>query len=116
MHGDSDRNGSVTFSSLVCVLLSKQQSALLQLTVLRYDSATIRARAFRLSFISLISLSTSSMNLCGRARGLVRKQSIPIDGDKQDVLDDKVDKLVLEHGLGMEVGDEERNVISLSYA
>lgn len=30
--------------------------------VVRYDSATIRARAFKLSFISLISLSTSSMN------------------------------------------------------
>lgn len=32
-------------------------------TVIKYDSATIRARALRESFISLISLSTSSMNL-----------------------------------------------------
>ena len=35
------------------------------LTAVRYDSATVRARALRLSFISLISLSTSSMNLEG---------------------------------------------------
>lgn len=35
------------------------------LTAVRYDSATIRARALRLSFISLISLSTSSINLNG---------------------------------------------------
>jgi hypothetical protein len=33
------------------------------LTAVKYDSATTRARAFKLSFISLISLSTSSMNL-----------------------------------------------------
>ena len=32
-------------------------------TAVKYDSATTRALAFRLSFISLISLSTSSMNL-----------------------------------------------------
>jgi hypothetical protein len=32
-------------------------------TAVRYDSATVRARALRLSFISLISLSTSSINL-----------------------------------------------------
>lgn len=32
-------------------------------TWIRYDSATMRARELRLSFISLISLSTSSMNL-----------------------------------------------------
>jgi hypothetical protein len=35
----------------------------MRLTAVRYDSATTRARAFKLSFISLISLSTSSMNL-----------------------------------------------------
>ena len=34
-----------------------------RLTAVRYDSATIRALAFRLSFMSLISLSTSFMNL-----------------------------------------------------
>ena len=32
-------------------------------TAVRYDSATTRALAFRLSFISPISLATSSMNL-----------------------------------------------------
>ena len=32
-------------------------------TAVKYDSATTRALAFRLSFISLISLSTSSINL-----------------------------------------------------
>lgn len=55
-----------------------------ELTVPRYDSATIRARAFRLSFISLISLSTSSMNLAMRTEqggGIVRlrtcQQTLP---------------------------------------
>jgi hypothetical protein len=39
-----------------------------ELTAFRYDSATTRALAFKLSFISLISLSTSSMNLIKKFR------------------------------------------------
>lgn len=42
-------------------------------TWIRYDSATMRARELRLSFISLISLSTSSMNL---SRNVVRMPGI----------------------------------------
>ncbi len=38
------------------------------LTAVRYDSATIRALAFKLSFISLISRSTSFINLWGIER------------------------------------------------
>ena len=41
-------------------------------TASRYDSATTRARAFRLNFISLISLSTSSINLVKRSDGYIR--------------------------------------------
>jgi hypothetical protein len=33
--------------------------------------------------------------------------------DTKNVLDDKIDKLVLKHGLCMEVGDEERDVVPL---
>lgn len=45
------------------VLIDEKEGKQEEHTVVRYDSATIRARAFKLSFISLISLSTSSMNL-----------------------------------------------------
>lgn len=74
---------------------------------MRYDSATIRARALRLSFISLISRSTSSMNL--NRTDELRRMVTRLDSG----LDDEVDDLVLQHGLGMRVGDEERDIIAL---
>lgn len=74
---------------------------------MRYDSATIRARALRLSFISLISRSTSSMNL--NRTDELRRMVTRLDSG----LDDEVDDLVLQHGLGMGVGDEERDIIAL---
>ena len=68
-----------------------------RLTAARYDSATTRARAFRLSFISLISLSTSSMNL-DHGSGIVLYRETA-----NDALDDEVDDLVLQHGIRMVV-------------
>ena len=70
----------------------------------------MRARALRLSFISLISLSTSSMNLRGRETG----QQFRADRNSDiNLLDDKVDQLVLQHALGMEIGNEERDIVTL---
>lgn len=70
----------------------------------------MRARAFRLSFISLISLSTSSMNLG------TRPISSGVDMARTNtLLDDEIDNLVLQHRFGVCVGDKERDIIALSH-
>jgi hypothetical protein len=61
----------------------------------------------RLSFISLISRSTSSMNL----KGIRHCHFEAIY--RFDILDDEIYDLVFQHRLGVSVGDEERYIISL---
>ena len=80
----------------------------MRLTAVKYDSATIRALAFRLSFISLISLSTSSMNL----ESMVNELRIGVLA--RCSLNDEIDDLVFEHRFGVGVSDKERDVIALS--
>ena len=80
------------------------------LTADKYDSATTRARALKLSFISLISLSASSMNL---SRALSRTHITRRGGTQ---LDNEIDNLVLEHGVRMVVGYQEGDVVALTRA
>ena len=82
-------------------------------TVERYDSATMRARAFNDSFISEISRSTSSMNLCGRGCELAGQAGDLDRASGDDALDDKVDELVLHHLLNVLVGDQEADIVAL---
>lgn len=91
-----------------------------QHTCAKNDSALIRARAFTMSFISLISLSMSVINwersdhreTVGRRVG--KEDARGTERDQTTDLDDKVDELVLVHLLGVKVGDEEADVIALT--
>ena len=80
------------------------------LTFLRNSSATIRALALREIFISLISLSISSMNCSGISSSRVWSHKGGVVTD----LYDKVNELVFVHLLCVEVGDQETDVVTLA--